>query len=74
MNLTVLTNLNFKSVTDKLQGRTTTFVVFFALIGTIFQWLHRLDMTYIAFMTALMGFVVGHSYKEDKVEAIKNGP
>ena len=29
------------------------------------QPLHRLDGTYIAFMGALMGFVLGHSVKED---------
>jgi len=52
-----------------LQGRHTTFVAFFAVVGTALQYFHRLDSTYIAFMTSLMGFVLGHSIKEDHYEA-----
>lgn len=35
--------------------------------------LHRLDGTYIGFMTALMGFVIGHSVKEDLMERKRAG-
>lgn len=48
-----------------LQGRTTGFCVAFFFAGNVMHWFHRLDGTYIAFMTALMGFVLGHSVKED---------
>lgn len=52
-----------------LRGRTTTFALFFAFAGTGLQCVHRLDATYITFMTTLMTFVVGHSIKEDVVKA-----
>jgi len=48
-----------------LSGRTTAFCVGFFICGTVFHWFHRLDSTYITFMTVLMGFVIGHSVKED---------
>jgi hypothetical protein len=48
-----------------LAGRTTTFLAFFTLMGTAMHWAHRLDGTYIGFMTVTMGFVLGHSIKED---------
>jgi hypothetical protein len=49
----------------KLSGRTTAFCGAFFLTGHILAWLHRLDGTYIAFMVALLGGVIGHSVKED---------
>jgi hypothetical protein len=48
-----------------LSGRTTTFLVFFTLAGTTLHIWHRLDGTYIGFVTVIMGFVLGHSIKED---------
>jgi hypothetical protein len=48
-----------------LQGRTTGFLIGFFTIGNVLQWLHRLDASYISFMVAFMGCVVGHSIKED---------
>jgi hypothetical protein len=47
------------------QGRTTTFAAFFALFGSILAWFSRLTPTYIALVTALQGYVVVHSIKED---------
>jgi hypothetical protein len=55
------------------QGRHTTFTVFFATVGTILHWFHRLDTTYITFMGTLMTFVLGHSAKESYFED-KNKP
>jgi hypothetical protein len=48
-----------------LQGRTTAFLGGFFVMGHLMHFLHRLDGTYITFMTTLMGFVLGHSIKED---------
>ena len=48
-----------------LAGRTTSFLAFFALMGTAMHWAHRLDPTYITFIGVIMGFVLGHSIKED---------
>lgn len=56
-----------------LSGRTTTFCVLFFVGGNVLHWFHRLDSTYITFMTVLMGFVIGHSIKED-VMAKPNQP
>jgi hypothetical protein len=61
--------LDLKQMIDKLlaalQGRTTAFCVAFFAAGNVLHILHRLDQTYIMFMATLMGFVVGHSIKED---------
>lgn len=57
--------MNMTKVFSFLQGRTTGFCVAFFLSGNLLHWFHRLDGTYITFMTALMGFVLGHSVKED---------
>ena len=57
--------MTFKDITDKLGGRHTASVFFFSIVGTAFQYYHRLDSTYITFVTVMMGFVLGHSAKED---------
>lgn len=46
-------------------GRSTGFLGSFFVAGNVLHYFHRLDGTYIGFMTALMGFVIGHSIKED---------
>lgn len=53
---------------NALQGRTTTFLAFFTLMGTIMHWFHRLDSTYMSFVGIVMGFVLAHSVKDDKQE------
>lgn len=53
-------------------GRHTGFAVFFALMGTLLQWFHRLDGQYIALITVLQGWVFAHSYQENKFAA-QNG-
>jgi hypothetical protein len=50
---------------NALSGRTTAFCGSFFVAGNVFHYFHRLDGTYIAFMTALLGIIVGHSVKED---------
>ena len=55
----------FKWVFSVLSGRTTAFCGAFFVTGNVMHAMHRLDGTYIAFMGALMGFVIGHSVKED---------
>jgi len=48
-----------------LAGRTTSFLAFFTLSGFGLHLFHRLDGTYIGFIGVIMGFVLGHSVKED---------
>ena len=48
-----------------LQGRHTGFAIFFAIVGVILQWFHHLDSTFVAYMTSLMGMVLGHSIQEN---------
>lgn len=55
----------FKKITDTLQGRTTTFLIMFFIVGNVLQFRGKLDLTYIAFFTAFMTAVIGHSLKED---------
>lgn len=49
----------------KSGGRTTTFLIFFTGAGTVLHICHRLDTTFIGFITTIMTFVLGHSVKED---------
>ncbi|MGA2886206.1 MAG: hypothetical protein ABSE80_13845 [Halobacteriota archaeon] len=46
-------------------GRHTAFAGFFAVMGCVLQWYHRLDSTFVAYMTSLMGLVLGHSIQEN---------
>lgn len=57
------------------QGRHTAAAFAFFVTGNVFHYIHRLDGTYIAFMSTLMGFILGHSVKEDyfKAEGDKHG-
>lgn len=57
--------MNLKSITDKFGGRHTTAIFAFFVSGTTFHYFHRLDDTFIHFMTILMGYVLAHSAKED---------
>lgn len=57
----------------QLSGRTTAFCSAFFVAGNVLHWLHRLDSTYITFMVALLGAVIGHSVKED-LFAVKSTP
>jgi hypothetical protein len=59
---------SLKTITDKLQGRTTMFLVAFFGMGHALAFLHRLDTTYITFLTVFMGYVVGKGYSDDKHE------
>jgi len=54
-----------KKVTAWLMGHHTACVVAFFISGNVMHWFHRLDGTYISYMTVLMGFVLGHSIRED---------
>ena len=47
------------------QGRHTFFAAFFAVVGVFLQWYHRLDATFVAYMSALMGMILGHSIQEN---------
>lgn len=48
------------------QGRHTAFAIFFTIVGSALAWHQRLDMSYVALVTAIQGWVFAHSYKEDK--------
>lgn len=50
---------------DMARGRTTLFAAAFFVTGNVLHWFHRLDGTYITFMGTLLGFILGHSVKED---------
>jgi hypothetical protein len=55
----------FQKLMAALAGRTTAFCGAFFVAGHVMHFLHRLDPTYLGFMATLMGFVLGHSVKED---------
>jgi len=46
-------------------GRHTAFAIWFASMGTLLAWFHRLDGSYVGLVTALQGYVMLHSAKED---------
>lgn len=54
-----------QKIFSALSGRTTAFSGAFFVTGNVLHWMHRLDATYISYMGVLMGFVIGHSIKED---------
>lgn len=49
-----------QKIQDWLQGRTSIFCLAFFITGTLFQAIGKLDATYISFMVALLGSVIGH--------------
>lgn len=55
----------FSNIIDMFRGKHATAVAFFASAGTAFQYFHKLDATYISFVTLMMSFVLGHSIKDD---------
>lgn len=65
------------SIVDAVHGRHTLFTACFFFAGNLMHWFHRLDGTYITFMGTLMGFILGHSVKEDyfsKPDAPESSP
>jgi hypothetical protein len=66
-----------KRLFDYCQGRHTFFTIAFFISGNAMHWFHRLDGTYIGYMTALMTFIFGHAVQENmfakKEEAGKDG-
>jgi hypothetical protein len=50
---------------NALQGRHTALAIFFTLMGTALAWCHKLEMPYVALVTAIQGWVFAHSFKED---------
>lgn len=54
-------------------GRTTAFFIAFFISGNVLAFLGKLTPVYVGFMGTLGGLVLGHSIKEDIMEA-KNGP
>jgi hypothetical protein len=53
-------------LTNTLQGRTTTFLVMFFVIGNILVFIGKVD--FILFFTAFMTAVIGHSIKEGMID------
>jgi len=54
-----------KKIFAACQGRHTCFTVAFFVSGNVLHWFHKLDGTYIGYMTALMAFVTGHAIQEN---------
>ena len=46
-------------------GRNTLMAIFFTIMGTILQWVGKLDMNYIMLIGVIQALVLGHSVKED---------
>ncbi len=55
----------FKRVTHWLQGRSTLFAAYFAIMGTIMAWFGKLDPNFVMLIGAIQGLVIAHSAKED---------
>lgn len=60
-----MTSPNGNALFNALQGRTTTFLAFFTIMGTVMHWFHRLDGVYIGFVTVIMGYVLAKSVQDD---------
>ena len=66
----------FKKMFVWANGRSTAFAAFFTGFGSLLAWYSKLTPTYIALVTAIQGYVVLHSVKEDyfakKVETVES--
>lgn len=54
-----------KKIFDWANGRSTAFAAFFTGFGSLLAWYNKLTPTYVALVTAVQGYVVLHSVKED---------
>jgi hypothetical protein len=65
----------FQKIFTWANGRSTAFAAFFTGFGSLLAWFNKLTPTYIALVTAIQGYVVLHSVKEDyfskKVESVE---
>jgi hypothetical protein len=65
----------FQKIFTWANGRSTAFAAFFTCFGSLLAWFNKLTPTYIALVTAIQGYVVLHSVKEDyfakKVETVE---
>jgi hypothetical protein len=57
-----------KKILTWTQGRSTAFAIFFTGFGSLLAWYNKLTPTYVALITAIQGYVVLHSFKEDHFE------
>ena len=60
-----------KKILEWSQGRSTLFAAFFTGFGSALAWYNKLTPTYIALVTAVQGYVVLHSFKEDHFDEKK---
>lgn len=54
-----------KRIIRWMQGRSTLFATYFAIMGTIMAWVGKLDPNFIMLIGAIQGLVIAHSAKED---------
>ncbi|MGH9780914.1 MAG: hypothetical protein ACRD33_03765 [Candidatus Acidiferrales bacterium] len=71
--MALLQNVTHK-VLQATHGRTTAFFISFFIVGNIFAWLGKLTPVYVGFMGTLGSLVLGHSIKEDIMEAKRPWP
>lgn len=50
----------FNKITTYFQGRHTLFALFFAIMGTVLAWFHRLDPNFVALAGVIQGWVFAH--------------
>lgn len=55
----------FKRLVVWAQGRHTLFAMVELALGTVLAWFGKLDMSFVALVGVIQGFVLGHSMKED---------
>lgn len=54
--------MNMDRILSNIKDYHLPIVVLVLLIGTVLQWFHRLDSTFITFATAILGAVMGHAF------------
>jgi hypothetical protein len=48
--------------------------LFVFIIGSVIQWVHRLDPSFVAFTTTVLGFLGGHAWIQSKQPDPPLGP
>jgi len=55
-----------KLIIDWMGGRTVAFATFFAIAGTTLAFMHKLDLSYAALVTAIQGLITARSIAQDR--------
>lgn len=54
--------MNIDKILSNVKDYHLPIALFVFTIGSVLQWFHHLDTTYVAFVTVILGAVTGHAF------------